>query len=249
VLQETFFKAYLAINSFEGKSKIYSWLARIAINCALMILRTRRVRSEVLFDSQPDDRGEVIAFEVRDSAPNPESFAFCISVNTGLWAQSVVSVRICERQFGCKSCVDGRLGEISRALNITEAAVKSRLYRARQQLLLTEGIAILHRHHPSSSTLRGKIDDSQGASDHQSVRDNFDEFGQLGRKRPHVRRCQDRCRILRWTGIVNTSLVSSNCKSRLAAPATESVRTRGNAAFSGAAGRFGTHDDSTLCMT
>jgi RNA polymerase sigma-70 factor, ECF subfamily len=72
VLQETFFKAHLAIRTLEGKSKIYSWLTRIAINCALMILRKRRVRSEVLFDLQPDERGEVITFEVRDSGPNPE---------------------------------------------------------------------------------------------------------------------------------------------------------------------------------
>src|SRR5580692_862556 len=71
-LQETFFKAYRAIKTFEGKSKIYSWLTRIAINSALMILRKRRVRSEVLFDPQPDDRWEAITFEVRDPAPNPE---------------------------------------------------------------------------------------------------------------------------------------------------------------------------------
>ena len=39
--------------------------SRIAINCALMILRKRRVHTEVLFDSQSDERGEAIAFEVR----------------------------------------------------------------------------------------------------------------------------------------------------------------------------------------
>ena len=71
-LQETFLRAYLAIKTFEGKSKVYSWLTRIAINSALMILRTRRARPEVLFDPQPDDRYETIFFEPRDPAPNPE---------------------------------------------------------------------------------------------------------------------------------------------------------------------------------
>jgi pimeloyl-ACP methyl ester carboxylesterase len=46
----------------------------------------------------------------RTDVPNAKSFAFCISINTGLYAQSVTLVRNCERQFGCKSCVDGRLG-------------------------------------------------------------------------------------------------------------------------------------------
>src|ERR1700739_287043 len=71
-LQETFLRAHLRVQAFEGRSNIYSWLTRIAINCALMILRKRRTRSEVLFDPQPDHRSETILFEVKDSAPNPE---------------------------------------------------------------------------------------------------------------------------------------------------------------------------------
>ena len=71
-LQETFLRAYLAIKTFEGKSKIYTWLTRIAVNTALMVLRKRRACPEVLFDPQPDDRCEAFTFEVKDSAPNPE---------------------------------------------------------------------------------------------------------------------------------------------------------------------------------
>src|SRR3954452_23188228 len=41
-LQDTFLHAYLAIPTFEGRSSIYSWLTRIAINSALMVLRRRR---------------------------------------------------------------------------------------------------------------------------------------------------------------------------------------------------------------
>ena len=37
-----------------------------------MVLRKQRIRPEVLFDPQPDDRCETVTFEVRDSAPNPE---------------------------------------------------------------------------------------------------------------------------------------------------------------------------------
>ena len=49
-LQETFLRVHSAIHAFEGSSTIYSWLTRIAINSALIILRRRRARHEILFD-------------------------------------------------------------------------------------------------------------------------------------------------------------------------------------------------------
>ena len=130
-LEETFFKAYRAIKAFEGKSKIYSWLTRIAINSALMILRKRRVRSEVLFDPQPDDRSEGITFEVRDSAPNPEEL--CVMHQRRrrtLRAIRRLSPRL-QAPIRMQIVRGWSIGEISRALNISESAVKSRLYRAR----------------------------------------------------------------------------------------------------------------------
>jgi RNA polymerase sigma-70 factor (ECF subfamily) len=139
VLQETFFKANPATKTFEGKAKIYSWLTRIAINCALMILRKRRVRSEVLFDLKPDERGEVITFEVRDSAPNPEEL--CI-----LHQRQHRTLRAIRRlsphlraPIRMQIMRGWSIGEIGRALNISEAAVKSRLYRARRRLSTYRG--------------------------------------------------------------------------------------------------------------
>jgi RNA polymerase sigma-70 factor (ECF subfamily) len=138
-LQETFFKAYRAIKTFEGKSKIYSWLTRIAINSALMILRKRRVRSEVSFDLQPEDGGETIALEVKDSAPDPEEL--CI-----LHQRQHRTLRAIRRlsphlrvPIRMQIMRGWSIGEISQALNISEAAVKSRLYRARQQLSTSRG--------------------------------------------------------------------------------------------------------------
>jgi RNA polymerase sigma-70 factor (ECF subfamily) len=130
-LQETFFKAYRAIKTFEGKSKIYSWLTRIAINSALMILRKRRIRSEVLIDPQPDDRWEAITLEVKDSAPNPEEL--CIlhqHQHRTLRAIRRLSPRL-RAPIRMQIMRGWSIREISLALNISEAAVKSRLYRAR----------------------------------------------------------------------------------------------------------------------
>ena len=137
VLQDTFLRAYLARESFEGRSSIYSWLTRIAINSALMVLRKRRVRPEVLFDPQPDDRGESVTFEVRDSAPDPEEL--CV-----LHQHQLKTLRALRRlrphlrePIRMQVTHGWSIREISQALNISEAAVKSRLSRARQQLSAT----------------------------------------------------------------------------------------------------------------
>ena len=133
-LQETFLRAYLAIETFEGRSKVYSWLTRIAVNSALMVLRRRRTRPEVLFDPQPDDRCEARFFEPEDPSPNPEE-AY------GLHQRQIKTLRAI-RRLNPKLQVPIRLQmkhgwtlkEISQSLDISEAAVKSRIYRARQRL-------------------------------------------------------------------------------------------------------------------
>ena len=130
-LQDTFLRAHLARETFEGRSSIYSWLTRIAINSALMILRKRRIRSEVLIDPQPDDRWEAITLEVKDSAPNPEEL--CIlhqHQHRTLRAIRRLSPRL-RAPIRMQIMRGWSIREISLALNISEAAVKSRLYRAR----------------------------------------------------------------------------------------------------------------------
>ena len=56
VLQETFLKAYTHLDDFQGNSKFYTWLVRIAVNEALMKLRKRRSDKTVPLD-EPIDTG------------------------------------------------------------------------------------------------------------------------------------------------------------------------------------------------
>ncbi len=46
VVQDTFLKAYRNLDRFDGSSKIGTWLYRIATNCALDLLRSRKRRNE-----------------------------------------------------------------------------------------------------------------------------------------------------------------------------------------------------------
>ena len=99
-----------------------------------MILRKRRARPEVLFDPQPDDRCAAIFFEPRDPAPNPEeAYDLCQrQINT------LRAIRRLDPKLRAPIRMQMKHGwsvrEVSKALNISEAAVKSRLSRARRQL-------------------------------------------------------------------------------------------------------------------
>jgi RNA polymerase sigma-70 factor (ECF subfamily) len=50
-VQETFVAVHRRIHQFEGGSRLATWLHRIAVNAALMRLRTKRRRGEVSIDS------------------------------------------------------------------------------------------------------------------------------------------------------------------------------------------------------
>src|SRR5690242_2528194 len=45
-VQESFLSAFRSIGSFEQNSRLGTWLHRIAVNCCLMKLRTRRRKPE-----------------------------------------------------------------------------------------------------------------------------------------------------------------------------------------------------------
>ena len=50
VMQDAFLKAYEKLDQFQGNSKFYTWLVRIAVNESLMRLRKRRTGKMVSID-------------------------------------------------------------------------------------------------------------------------------------------------------------------------------------------------------
>ena len=133
-LQETLLRAYLNIHAFEGRSSVYSWLSRIAINAALLVLRKQRARPEVSFNPQPDDRCETIFLEPEDPAPNPEEVCDLHQRR----AKTLLAIGrlnpTLQAPIRMQMTHGWSVKEISQALSISESAVKSRLGRARQRL-------------------------------------------------------------------------------------------------------------------
>jgi len=136
-LQDTFLRAYVGLRHFEGRSSVYSWLTRIAINSALMVLRRRRVRAEVFLESPVDEREGSYALEVKDMALNPEQ----IWAQQQRWTHVVRAIERLEPKLRAPIQVlltrECSMNEIAQTLDITVAAVKSRLHRARRRITST----------------------------------------------------------------------------------------------------------------
>src|SRR5580692_3625194 len=68
-VQDSLLRAFLHLRSFDGRSTFATWLTRIGINSALMILRKKRRSREI---SAHGPGGDETLWEVPDSTPNPE---------------------------------------------------------------------------------------------------------------------------------------------------------------------------------
>jgi RNA polymerase sigma-70 factor (ECF subfamily) len=133
-LQDAFLRAYRALHTFEGRSTFYSWVTRIAINSALIILRKRRIRPEVSFDHRIDAEEDNTLFQFSDGAPSPEQICVhrqrCAHLLRSIGKLQPRLRQVIELQMN-QSC---SIREIAQTLDISEAAVKSRLSRARARL-------------------------------------------------------------------------------------------------------------------
>src|SRR5438132_9808752 len=72
VVQDAFLKAFQNLEQFQGQSKFYTWLVRIAVNEALMKLRKRRTAKTVSLDEDVQTEDDAVPREVADWSPNPE---------------------------------------------------------------------------------------------------------------------------------------------------------------------------------
>ena len=73
VMQDAFLKSYQNLDRFQGDSRFYTWLVRIAVNEALMKLRKRRPNHVSLDEPLTDGDGDESVFrEIEDWGPSPE---------------------------------------------------------------------------------------------------------------------------------------------------------------------------------
>jgi RNA polymerase sigma-70 factor (ECF subfamily) len=137
-LQDAFLRAYRFLPKFQFKSSFYTWLYRIATNVSLSRLRSREKVETVSIDQPVGESGDV-ALEIPDYKYTPERLMQQREMKQALQDavdalpedyRSVVVLRDLE---------DLSNEEVSKVLNLSVAAVKSRLHRGR--LVLREKLA------------------------------------------------------------------------------------------------------------
>jgi len=134
VLQEAFLKAYEHLDQFQGNSRFYTWIVRIAVNQALMKLRKRRSDRAVSLDEQIDTGEDTVVREIAAWDPDPEE-RFSREELHGILTGAIDELSPIYRTVFTLRDVDGlSTEETAEVLDLTVPAVKSRLLRARLQL-------------------------------------------------------------------------------------------------------------------
>jgi RNA polymerase sigma-70 factor (ECF subfamily) len=132
-MQEAFLKAFEHLGEFQGNSRFYTWLVRIAVNQALMKLRRRRP-NHFSIDEEVDTGEDMIPREIEDWGPSPEDRYE--QTELGGILNNVIgeldpSFRIV---FQLRDIEELSTEETAEALGLSVPAVKSRLLRARLKL-------------------------------------------------------------------------------------------------------------------
>jgi RNA polymerase sigma-70 factor (ECF subfamily) len=134
VLQETFMKAYEHLDQFQGNSKFYTWIVRIAVNQALMKLRRRKTDKSVSLDETIDTGEDTMVREIAAWDEDPEQ-RFSRDELGGILDTAVQSLEPPYRSvFVLRDIDELSTEETAEALDLSVPAVKSRLLRARLQL-------------------------------------------------------------------------------------------------------------------
>src|SRR5258706_36135 len=134
VVQQSFQKAFTHLRKFEGRSAFSTWLTRIAITEALMLLRRSRGLREVLIDDLNGNEETTTALQIPDASPDPEA-----SYSQRERAE-MLSLAMNQLSPGTRKAIrlrelDERSSEeTARIMGISVSALKGRMFHGRRKL-------------------------------------------------------------------------------------------------------------------
>lgn len=134
VLQETYLKALRALPTFAGRSSLITWLYRIAVNEALMLMRRRRPTLSLEDDGRDDGEGPGEPRQIVDFCCMPEAELLSAESRKFL-DRAVQQLSPGLRAVFLLRDVEGlSIKDTAEALNLSEMNVKTRLLRARLKM-------------------------------------------------------------------------------------------------------------------
>jgi len=134
ILQETFIKAYKHLSGFNGRSKISTWLYRIATNEALMLIRRQKPGFISIDEPVENTEAEQGPLQIEDWCCLPEKEL--LSSEAQVYLDKAIdklptSLRVV---FVLRDIQGLSTLETAEVLDLSETAVKTRLSRARLRL-------------------------------------------------------------------------------------------------------------------
>jgi RNA polymerase sigma-70 factor, ECF subfamily len=133
-VQQSFQKAFIHLHKFEGESLFSTWLTRIAINEALMLLRRKRRSREVPISESPTDDEIALPLDLADLRLNPEDS--CLRREQ----ERILSAAVNELTPGTRKAIQLReldersTEETAQVMGLSVGAVKGRVFHGRRKL-------------------------------------------------------------------------------------------------------------------
>src|SRR6201993_4254467 len=150
-VQEALLKAFQNLAEFREDSQFSTWLIRITVNQSLMKLRKQRIHKQVSLDEDFEPNGNALPVDVPDLAPNPEQLCWA-SEFRDILGRTVEELRPILRMVFVLRDVEGlSIEQTAQVLNVSQEAVKARLWRVR--LHLRERLS---KHFDERTTLRSE---------------------------------------------------------------------------------------------
>jgi RNA polymerase sigma-70 factor, ECF subfamily len=134
VVQQSFQKAFVQLQKFEGRSSFYTWLTRIAINEALMCLRTNHRARAVSMDEFTKGEENALVLQIRDLGASPERSC------SQRERERILSFAVKQLAPGIRTALqlyeldERSLKESAQMMGVSVGTAKSRVFRGRRKL-------------------------------------------------------------------------------------------------------------------
>lgn len=134
--QETFVKAFKAMRSYQFLSSFYTWIYRIAANTCMDFRRRSSKLSAVSLDEAMETDDSQVFWQIPDQGPLPDELAIQAETRQ-LIREGITKLPDFLQEIIILRDLEGlSYHELADLLNLSEGTVKSRLSRARYQLML-----------------------------------------------------------------------------------------------------------------
>jgi len=150
-VQDALLRAFVHLRDFDGRSTFATWLTRIAINSALMILRKKRHSLEVPMEGTHDAEESGRIYELADHAPNPER-SYAKNEEHRLLRKAIQNLRPSLRKVvDIQRLHDGSMREAADLMGVSLSAAKARLFHAKASLRRSPLLKRMQRPRPGNS--------------------------------------------------------------------------------------------------